>query len=166
MKNGSACLTKRLRAGLQFLLFRSTGSKEENSMSAKHYLITATVSATANPVMVNVNFDNSSTFLVAFKQTLNSWSFGSGVWSWMGLAGQGSSALVALTGAGVSAQVDFGGAGMNVPVTFTLQGLTGPIATHTTPPNVMSDSFTFNVDGAGFSDLEAAVFLQEFLNPS
>jgi hypothetical protein len=131
-------------------------------MSAKHYLITASVSATANPVSVNVVFDNSSTFLVAFKQISNAWAFGSGVWTWMGLAGQGSSALVALTGDGVNAQVDLGGGGMNVPVTFTLQGRTGAIATHTTPANVISDSFTFNVDGAGFSDLEAVVFMQEF----
>jgi hypothetical protein len=131
-------------------------------MSAKHYLITADVPATTIPVMVNVTFDKVSVFYVAFKQIAGGWVLGSGDWTWRQLAGQGSNALMAVTGAGVSAQVNFGGRTGNPAVTFTLQGPTGPIATHITPANVMTDSFTFNVDGAGFSDLEAAVFLQEF----
>lgn len=133
-----------------------------------HYVITANVSATDKPVSVNVTFDNVSTFAAAFRQILCCFSFGgAGGWTWMGLAGQGSTALVALTGAGVSAKVGMGGAGMNVPVTFTLLGPSGrPLATHTTPANVTSDSFTFDVAGAGWTDTEVAVLLHEFMDQS
>lgn len=132
-----------------------------------HYVITANVSATANPASVNVTFDNVSTYAAAFRRILCGWSFGgAGGWTWTGLAAQESTALVALTGPGVSAKVGLGGAGMSVPVTFTLQGPKGPIATHTTPANVISDSFTFDVAGAGWTDLEIAVLLQEFMEQS
>ena len=136
-------------------------------MPAMHYVITASVSATPKPASVNVVFDNVSTFAAAFRQILYGWSLGGGGgWTWMGLAGQGTTELVALTGPGVTAKVGIGGAGMNVPVTFTLLGRNGPMATHTTPANVTSDSFTFDVAGAGWTDIEVAVLLQQFAQQS
>jgi hypothetical protein len=132
---------------------------------SKCYVITATVPATPTPVLVEVAFDSASTFLAGFKQVQQGWSFDNGVWTWWGLAGQESSAIVAVTGPGVSAKVGLGGGGMDVPVTFTLQGPSGPIATHITPAKVTSDTFMFDVEGAGWSDQpNLVIFMRQFLS--